>query len=47
MKPLPSLDTHAHFDPTRAPDELKDSGAVLAMTLSLDEAARVVGRREP
>ena len=47
MQPLLSLDAHAHFDPTRTADELKDSGAVLAMTLSLSEAARVVGRREP
>jgi len=47
VKPLLSLDAHAHFDPARTPDELKDSGAVLAMTLSLNEAAQVVGRREP
>lgn len=47
MKPLLSLDAHAHLDPTRTPDELKDAGAVLAMTLSLDEATQVVGRREP
>ena len=47
MKPLLSLDAHAHFDPTRTPDEFKDSGAVLAMTLSLNEAAQVIGRREP
>jgi TatD DNase family protein len=47
MKPLLSLDAHAHFDPARSPDELQDAGAVLAMTLSLDEATRVVGRSEP
>jgi TatD DNase family protein len=47
MKPLLSLDAHAHFDPARTSDELKDSGAVLAMALSLGEAAQVVGRREP
>jgi len=41
------LDAHAHFDPTRTSDELKDAGAVLANTLSLNEAARVVGRKEP
>jgi TatD DNase family protein len=47
MKILPSLDAHAHLDPTRTAVELADSGAVLAMTISLDEAALVVGRREP
>jgi hypothetical protein len=41
------LDAHAHLDPERTSDELADSGAVLAMTLSLDEAARVVDRHEP
>jgi TatD DNase family protein len=46
METLPSLDAHAHIDPRRSPDELTGSGAVLAMTLSLDEAAKVVGRRE-
>src|SRR3989304_1792013 len=44
---LLSHDAHAHFDPARTTDELADSGAVLAMTLSLDEAARVIGRSEP
>lgn len=39
MAQLPSLDAHAHLDPRRTPDELQDAGAVLAMTLSLDEAA--------
>lgn len=47
MDMLPSLDAHAHLDPARTTDELADSGAVLAMTISLDEAALVVGRREP
>ena len=46
MKQLPSLDAHAHLDPARTADELADSGAVLAMTLSLDEAAVVAGRQE-
>jgi TatD DNase family protein len=41
------LDAHAHLEPERTSDELSASGAVLAMTLSLDEAARVVDRREP
>lgn len=47
METLPPLDAHAHFDPARTPDELADSGAVLAMTLSLDEAAQAIGRGEP
>ena len=47
METLPSLDAHAHLDPARSADELAGSGAVLAMTLSLDEAALVVGRCEP
>jgi TatD DNase family protein len=46
MSSLPSLDAHAHIDPARTSDELAGSGAVLAMTLSLDEAALVIGRRE-
>lgn len=47
MKVLPSLDAHAHLDPARTQDELADSGAVLAMTLSLDEAGSVVDRQDP
>jgi TatD DNase family protein len=47
MKTLPSLDAHAHIDPTRTSRELADSGAVLAMTLSLDEAALAIGRHDP
>jgi len=47
METLPSLDAHAHLDPARTADELAGSGAVLAMTLSLEEAALVVGRGEP
>jgi hypothetical protein len=41
MVSLLSLDAHAHIDPDRASAELVDSGAVLAMTLSLNEAALV------
>ncbi len=44
---LLSLDAHAHIDPILGSDDLASSGAVLAMTLSLGEAALVVGRREP
>lgn len=47
METLLSLDAHAHLDPARTADELAGSGVILAMTLSLDEAARVVRRREP
>jgi TatD DNase family protein len=42
-----SLDAHAHLDPRRSSHELSDAGAVLAMTLSLDEADKVVHREEP
>ncbi|MCX6094971.1 MAG: TatD family hydrolase [Candidatus Bipolaricaulota bacterium] len=47
MKDTISLDCHAHVKPTRTSEELAPAGAVLAMTLSLDEAAAVVDRREP
>jgi TatD DNase family protein len=47
MTTLPSLDAHAHFDPRRTSTELAEAGAVLAMTLSLDEADKVVRRSEP
>lgn len=47
MKALRSLDAHAHLDPVRTSDELASSGAVLAMAISLDEAALVVDRHEP
>jgi TatD DNase family protein len=42
-----SLDAHAHLDPRRTSQELSEAGAVLAMTLSLDEADKVVHRIEP
>ena len=47
METLPPLDAHAHLDPDRTSEELAASGAVLAMTLSLDEAALVIDRYEP
>jgi TatD DNase family protein len=47
METLPSLDAHAHLDPARTSSELAGTGAVLAMTLSLDEATLVVDRYEP
>ena len=43
----PPLDAHAHLDPGCTSEELAAAGAVLAMTLSLDEAARTVHRHEP
>jgi TatD DNase family protein len=43
---LPTLDAHAHLAPGRCPDELLACGMVLANTLSLDEAERVMGRRD-
>src|SRR4030042_3912925 len=47
MKELPSRDAHAHLDHVRTLDELADSGSVLAMTLSLEEAALAIGRHDP
>jgi TatD DNase family protein len=47
METLPPLDAHAHLDLDRTSSELAETGAVLAMTLSLDEAALVVDRYEP
>jgi TatD DNase family protein len=44
---LPTLDAHAHLDPSRSPEESSASGAVLAMSLSLDEAERALGRSDP
>ena len=46
MKLLPSLDAHAHIDPRRNSNELMDTGAVLAMTLSPAEG-EVDNRNEP
>jgi TatD DNase family protein len=47
MKELPSLDAHAHLDHARTVDELADSGSVLAMTLSLEEATLAIDRHDP
>jgi TatD DNase family protein len=44
---LPSLDAHGHLDQRHASQDLAACGAVLAMTLSLDEAALAVKRHEP
>ncbi len=42
-----SLDAHAHVAPSRSACDLADAGAVLACTLSLDEARGVARRRDP
>ena len=47
MKELPSLDVHAHLECSQNAHDLADSGSVLAMTLSLEEAALAIGRRDP
>jgi len=47
MKELPSLDAHAHLEHSRTADELADSGSVLAMTISLEEAALAIGKHDP
>ena len=44
MPELPTLDAHAHIDPIWSPEELGHIGAVLAMTLSMDEAEKIAGR---
>jgi TatD DNase family protein len=47
MPVLPTLDAHAHFDPSRSSVELAEAGVVLAMSFSLDEAAKGIERHEP
>jgi TatD DNase family protein len=44
---LPTLDCHAHLDPSRSPEELSSSGAVLAMGISLAEAEQSLQRKDP
>ncbi len=46
LKTLPSLDAHAHINPAHTSSELAESGAVLAMTVSLEGASLIIGRRE-
>jgi len=43
---FPTLDAHAHLDPSRSPEEFSGFGAVLAMSLSLDEAELALGRSD-
>jgi len=47
MGAMRSLDSHAHIDPSRRFDELAETGAVLAATLSLDEAGSVIRNSVP
>lgn len=47
METLPPLDAHAHLDPARSSGELAGTGPVLAMTVSLEEAATAIDRVEP
>lgn len=47
MPDHPTLDAHAHLDPRRTSSEISEAGPVLAMSLSLDEAEKVIGRQEP
>jgi TatD DNase family protein len=46
VKELLSLDAHAHLDQAWTAVELGDSGSVLAMTLSLEEAALAISRHD-
>ena len=47
MEPYPTLDAHGHLASDHSSDELSSSGNVLAMTLSVEEAGRVIDRLEP
>ena len=44
---FPTLDAHAHLDPSRSPEDFSTSGAVLAMSLSLDMAEVCLERSDP
>jgi TatD DNase family protein len=43
----PTLDAHCHLDPKHSPRELEYLGPVLAMSVSLDEAALGARHKEP
>lgn len=43
---FPTLDAHGHITPNHSSKDLDESGAVLAMTLSLDEALLGISRKE-
>jgi TatD DNase family protein len=42
----PTLDAHAHLDPSHAPEDLVASGAVLAFSLSIAESERGLSRND-
>ena len=44
---MPTLDAHAHLRIDRPPAELSRCGAVIALTLSLDEAEQALSRDDP
>ena len=44
---VPTLDAHAHLDPSRSLDELSSSGAVLSMCLSLEKSESALERHDP
>jgi len=43
---IPTLDSHAHINPSQSREELCTSGAVLAMSLALEEAGRALQRAD-
>ncbi|MGZ6268758.1 MAG: TatD family hydrolase, partial [Candidatus Limnocylindrales bacterium] len=45
--PIPTLDAHAHLDPSSWSTEPPDTGAVLAMSLTPEEFALRAGRADP
>ena len=47
MKTLPSLDAHAHLNSAHTVARLAEQGSVLAMSLSLEEAALATSRHDP
>ncbi len=44
---LPTLDAHSHLLPRRSSQEIAEAGALLSMTISLDEAEQAITRQEP
>jgi TatD DNase family protein len=46
LSPLPTLDAHAHMKHMHSVSDLSTCGAVLAMTLSLEEASHTVARND-
>ncbi len=46
MKKFPPFDAHAHFNPNQSLQELSNSGAVIALTTSMDETKCVIDRHD-